>query len=162
MTEVIPVYQAGFFLEEAGYLLQKSQEGCLTPWFMQTKEAALEERRDNKLDLFSRVTKVNAQRAFWVKNFETIFETEGLFSRDKKRLFDKLDKIRAWNRQEGRCAECGKPVKANEVGHHVILWTTGGKSTPDNCSLVHRDCHAQIHSGARSPVNQARLNLFSE
>lgn len=98
MTEVIPVYQAGFFLEEAGYLLQKSQEGCLTPWFMQTKEAALEQRRDNKLDLFSRVTKVNAQRAFWVKNFETIFETEGLFSRDKKRLFDKLDKIRAWNR----------------------------------------------------------------
>src|SRR5262249_4676716 len=46
LVHVIPIYQAVMFLDKAGYDLQNSRKGCLTPWFDEIRQKAnLEENR---------------------------------------------------------------------------------------------------------------------
>lgn len=158
MREVIPLYQSILFLEQADYNLKKSSDGCLTPWFIGIQLNALEVQRARFFNFYEQMTKSGKQREFWAEHLPIIFTIEGLFSLDTKRAFDQLDRIRAWNKQKGICPECHKPVKLSDVGHHIVEHTNGGKTTPENCALVHKECHIKIHSKRKQ--NGSQITLF--
>jgi hypothetical protein len=153
MGEIIPIYQAGLLLERDGYDLHKSTRGCLAFWYMQFRELALSSRKEGASNPIGVLTNLNRQWDFWQKNLPKIFDIAGdeLLRRDKKRDFDELDKIKAWNKQKGKCPICRKPVHINDVGHHAEAHTAGGKTTADNCILLHKACHDSMHNNPKFP-----------
>lgn len=58
------------------------------------------------------------------------------------RSFDKRDKLAAYEKQNHRCALCGEVFDFEEMhGDHIIPWSKGGKTIPDNCQMLCRDCN---------------------
>ena len=153
---IIPIYQAGLLLEADGYDLSRSQPGCLASWFMTVRQGAIESRRQGISDPLGILNNVNRQRSFWVQHLPTLYANPGLFRKDAQRLFTELEKIVAWNRQNGKCVVCGKSVRISDDGHHLVPHTEGGRTTADNCILVHSECHALIHA------NQTKLDILTE
>jgi hypothetical protein len=145
--EIIPIYQAGLLLENDGYDLAKSKRGCLATWYMKMKEHALTSRREGISSPITILANVNRQREFWIKNLSVLYEHGNqLVKKDKRRSFSQLDKLKAWNKQQGKCKVCGKPVRISDVGHHAEPHSKGGKTSSDNCWLIHAECHQSIHN----------------
>jgi RNA-directed DNA polymerase len=66
----------------------------------------------------------------------------------KENLKGRYRLLNLWNTQEGRCANCGERI-TKETGwnlHHILPKTQGGKSTMSNLTLLHPNCHRQIHN----------------
>lgn len=60
------------------------------------------------------------------------------------RAFDKRDKLAAYSKQDGICPICKQHFEYNEMeGDHIIPWSKGGQTTPDNCQMLCRDCNAK-------------------
>lgn len=60
------------------------------------------------------------------------------------RAFDKRDKIAAYSRQEGICPICGQHFEFEEMeGDHIVPWSKGGHTTPDNCQMLCKDCNGK-------------------
>lgn len=58
------------------------------------------------------------------------------------RAFDRRDKLAAYDRQHHKCALCGEEFEFEEMhGDHIRAWSRGGKTTPDNCQMLCRDCN---------------------
>lgn len=63
------------------------------------------------------------------------------------RNFDRRDKLAAYERQGHKCAICGKEHPFDEMhGDHIIAWSKGGHTTPDNCQMLCRDCNLKKSS----------------
>ncbi len=57
------------------------------------------------------------------------------------RRFKQADMAQKWKEQEGRCATCGKPFALDEMeGDHVIPWSRGGRTMPENLQMFCRAC----------------------
>lgn len=53
------------------------------------------------------------------------------------RMFDDSVKRAKYEAQDGKCAICGKPFPYEIMhGDHIIPWSRGGKTTPDNCQML--------------------------
>lgn len=64
------------------------------------------------------------------------------------RAFDKRTMRAAYERQAHRCAICGTECALERMhGDHVVPWSKGGHTTPDNCQMLCRDCN--LRKGAR-------------
>ena len=60
------------------------------------------------------------------------------------RTFSDAMKIEAYEKQEGRCALCGKEFDFEDMeADHIIPWSQGGKTTPDNCQMLCRKCNRE-------------------
>ena len=58
------------------------------------------------------------------------------------RVFDRRDKIEAYERQGHKCNICGKEFEFEEMhGDHIIPWSKGGMTIPENCQMLCRDCN---------------------
>ena len=58
------------------------------------------------------------------------------------RAFDNRDKRTAYERQKGKCAKCGKKCEIEEMeADHITPWSKGGKTIPENCQMLCRDCN---------------------
>lgn len=58
------------------------------------------------------------------------------------RGFDRRDKLAAYERQGHRCVLCGKEFEFDEMhGDHIVPWSKGGKTVPENCQMLCRDCN---------------------
>ena len=58
------------------------------------------------------------------------------------RGFDIRDKLAAYEKQKHKCSLCGKEFKFEEMhGDHIIPWSKGGKTIPENCQMLCRDCN---------------------
>lgn len=71
---------------------------------------------------------------------------EYLLTGDERKLsiraFDRRDAQAAYERQSHKCAICGKEFKYEEMqADHIIPWSKGGKTVPDNCQMLCRDCN---------------------
>lgn len=61
------------------------------------------------------------------------------------RVFDEAMKRSAYERQNGICPNCGNHFNINEMeGDHIIPWSHGGKTTPDNCRMLCRNCNRHL------------------
>lgn len=58
------------------------------------------------------------------------------------RGFDRRDKLAAYERQGHRCVLCDKEFEFDEMhGDHKVPWSKGGKTVPENCQMLCRDCN---------------------
>ena len=60
------------------------------------------------------------------------------------RAFETRDKMAAYSKQQGICPICHKHFAYEEMeGDHIVPWSKGGHTTPDNCQMLCRDCNGQ-------------------
>lgn len=58
------------------------------------------------------------------------------------RSFKPGQKQSAFERQAGNCAKCGKKFPIEEMdADHITPWSKGGKTIPENCQLLCRECN---------------------
>lgn len=58
------------------------------------------------------------------------------------RAFSERDKRAAYERQKGICPICGRKFPFEKMhADHIIPWSKGGHTTPDNCQMLCRDCN---------------------
>ena len=60
------------------------------------------------------------------------------------RTFSDAQKEAAYERQKGLCAICGKQFELVEMqGDHIVPWSKGGKTLPDNLQMLCPLCNQQ-------------------
>lgn len=60
------------------------------------------------------------------------------------RAFDKRDKLAAYSKQNGICPICRQRFEFEEMeGDHKTPWSKGGKTVPENCQMLCRECNAK-------------------
>ena len=69
-----------------------------------------------------------------------------VFDHDERHLsiraFSKVDKQRAYEKQEGKCPVCGLTFKIEEMeADHIVPWSKGGHTLPENCQCLCKDCN---------------------
>lgn len=53
------------------------------------------------------------------------------------RAFTENQRREAYERQDGKCAKCGKHFEFEAMdGDHILPWSKGGKTTSDNCQML--------------------------
>lgn len=58
------------------------------------------------------------------------------------RTFTDTEKLRAYEKQGGKCLMCGKPKPFEDMrGDHKIPWSKGGKTTEENLQMLCKDCN---------------------
>lgn len=58
------------------------------------------------------------------------------------RAFDSNMKRSAYERQEGACAKCGMIFDIDDMeADHITPWNQGGRTVPENCQMLCRDCN---------------------
>ena len=58
------------------------------------------------------------------------------------RTFDRRDALAAYEKQGHKCAICGEEFEFEQMhADHITPWSKGGKTTPDNCQMLCRDCN---------------------
>ena len=71
-----------------------------------------------------------------------------ILTRDEKHLsiraFSDSVKQKTFEKQKGVCVKCRKKFKREEMeGDHVIPWSRGGKTMPENCQMLCKPCNAR-------------------
>lgn len=69
-----------------------------------------------------------------------------VLTRDEKylniRKFSVSQKQSAYDKQKGICTICGKHFNLDEMeADHIKPWHEGGKTIPDNCQMLCRECN---------------------
>ncbi len=58
------------------------------------------------------------------------------------RAFDRRDALTAYEKQKHKCAICNEKFGFDEMhADHIMPWSKGGHTTPDNCQMLCRDCN---------------------
>lgn len=58
------------------------------------------------------------------------------------RNFDQRDKLAAYEKQGHKCPLCGETFEFKDMhGDHIVPWSKGGKTVPENCQMLCRDCN---------------------
>ena len=59
------------------------------------------------------------------------------------RLFSKAVMKQKMAEQNGKCALCKEPILDNQTsrGDHIVPWSLGGSTTPENCQVTHLKCN---------------------
>ena len=55
-----------------------------------------------------------------------------------------------YERDQHKCAVCGKWVADGHKPHHVVYKSHGGSDVAENLVLLCDDCHYQVHHGKNS------------
>lgn len=64
------------------------------------------------------------------------------------RQFEDRDKRSAYEKQKGICPLCGKHFEYGEMhGDHIIPWSKGGKTIPENCQMLCMSCNIKKGNG---------------
>ena len=71
---------------------------------------------------------------------------EYLLTGDERKLsirqFDRRDRLAAYMQQLKKCAICSKPFEFEDMqADHIVPWSKGGKTTPDNCKMLCTKCN---------------------
>lgn len=60
------------------------------------------------------------------------------------RAFEKRDKLSAYSKQNGVCPICKMHFEFEEMeGDHIKPWSKGGRTIPENCQMLCRDCNSK-------------------
>ena len=64
------------------------------------------------------------------------------------RAFDGNTRLETCEKQHGLCAMCRKHFELDEMhADHIMPWSKGGHTVPDNCQMLCRDCN--LSKGAK-------------
>lgn len=60
------------------------------------------------------------------------------------RAFSERDKLDAYSRQAGICLVCHKHFEYKDMeGDHIKPWSKGGKTVPENCQMLCKECNGK-------------------
>ena len=60
------------------------------------------------------------------------------------RVFSKNQALSTYTKQQGTCPCCNNHFKLEEMqADHIVPWSKGGKTTPDNCQMLCRKCNQE-------------------
>lgn len=129
------------------------------------------DKKGNKvwLDLFKassvpirRHTKVKAKANPYDPQWETYFEER--FQRHFEQEYHGNRVKYLYHLQDGKCRICGQKLTRQEKWHvHHIVWrVNGGTDDSRNLTLLHADCHRQLHSRANRGLPVALKGDFEE
>ena len=60
------------------------------------------------------------------------------------RAFTEAQKLAAYERQGGFCAECGHHFDLSQMeADHITPWCEGGRTVADNCQMLCADCNRE-------------------
>lgn len=95
-------------------------------------------------------TKKNLKEKFTIlilELFKKLKKIESISKKDKKRDFELCQKIFVYYVKDKEvCKKCRKKVKWEESSfHHKIFHSKGGRTTIENCQLMHNKCHIDFH-----------------
>lgn len=139
------MYQTIMQLEQLGYDPAIFERGTLAVWFQTIVLEALEEKQKGNGYFFSRMERVNQQRAFWRSHLESLISICPP-PKDKKRFATYKDKVELWIKQDGKCYFCRRDLLLKDsIAHHVAGHAIGGMTKSDNLNLLHPICHQKIH-----------------
>ena len=98
----------------------------------------------NSKDLERKVASLMADKE--VQNKKGIYEyllSDGVRAEKLNlRQFDDDEKREAYETQGGICPKCGKHLAIEEMeGDHIVPWSKGGKTVPENLQMLCRDCN---------------------
>ena len=98
----------------------------------------------NSKDLEKKVASLMADKE--VQNKKGIYEyllSDGVRAEKLNlRQFDDDEKREAYETQGGICPKCGKHFAIEEMeGDHIVPWSKGGKTVPENLQMLCRDCN---------------------
>ena len=98
----------------------------------------------NSKDLERKVASLMADKE--VQNKKGIYEyllSDGVRAEKLNlRQFDDDEKREAYETQGGICPKCGKHFAIEEMeGDHIVPWSKGGKTVPENLQMLCRDCN---------------------
>lgn len=108
-----------------------------------------------------RYAKLKAEANPYDPQWESYFE-ERLGAKMKGTLAGRRKLLWLWLEQNGLCPICGEPI-TKETGwhlHHIVRRTDGGGDETTNLTLLHINCHRQVHSrnlSVRKPASSKRL-----
>ena len=78
------------------------------------------------------------------------FDKEYWQKRDKRSMYQKLMRWRKahYKRQDGKCTQCHYPLLPTDTlhMHHIIPKAQGGDNSYSNLTLIHAECHRELHS----------------
>lgn len=75
------------------------------------------------------------------------------------RQFDRATKLAAYEKQGHRCPTCGKTFDFNKMdGDHIIPWSKGGKTIPENCQMLCKECN--LKKSARTSASEKDAGWF--
>ena len=58
------------------------------------------------------------------------------------RAFTNAMKQKVYEKQDGKCVECGNHFEISEMeGDHITPWHEGGKTDEKNCQMLCKDCN---------------------
>jgi len=58
------------------------------------------------------------------------------------RAFTDAQKLAAYERQQGICADCGGHFELSQMeADHITPWHDGGRTVADNCQMLCRECN---------------------
>ena len=58
------------------------------------------------------------------------------------RAFTDAQKLAAYERQDGFCADCKQHFELSQMeADHITPWHLGGKTTAENCQMLCRECN---------------------
>lgn len=99
---------------------------------------------------FEEVAEENERRISELIEDEEVTNKKGIYGyilsdNDKYlnlRTFDNKTKIEVYEKQRGVCPFCQKYFNADEMeADHIVPWSRGGKTTPENCQMLCRKCN---------------------
>ena len=98
----------------------------------------------NSKDLEKKVASLMADKE--VQNKKGIYEyllSDGVRAEKLNlRQFDDDEKRETYETQGGICPKCGKHFAIEEMeGDHIVPWSKGGKTVPENLQMLCRDCN---------------------
>ncbi len=155
MGEIIPLYQAIYFLQLNHANFQQSELGCLLKWYLPLREISLARERRRRtangpISLYE-LADTPAQISFWADHLQDMLLTEGVVLKDQRRTFSMVDRLRMLNSQNGKCARCGKKVDAfNADADHVKSHASGGDTEIQNGQMICRACHGKKTSSKQA------------
>jgi uncharacterized protein with ParB-like and HNH nuclease domain len=66
------------------------------------------------------------------------------------RAFSERQQKQAYENQGRKCARCHQPFPMKELeGHHKVLFANGGSTTIDNCIMLCKNCHEDLHAESK-------------
>lgn len=65
-----------------------------------------------------------------------------------------------YERDQHKCAVCGRWVEDGVKPHHVIYKSHGGDDSLDNIVLLCNECHYQVHHGLHSAETKDKIRRY--
>lgn len=75
------------------------------------------------------------------------------------RQFDRTTKLSAYEKQAHKCIMCGKEFAFEKMdGDHIVPWSKGGKTVPENCQMLCKECN--LKKSAKTSLDEKDAGWF--